>query len=67
MVLLGDFLYELKASDLTIIVKHNNLTVLSGEANEILEDEKIKEYRGDPVEKLEGLGRCWVVHIGYDS
>jgi len=67
LVLLGRFLSELKASDLTIIIKQNNSTVLSGTPADILKDKNFNKYWGDPVDKLGGESHYWVVHIGYDN
>jgi len=67
LILLGGFLSEIKDSNLIIIIKQNDLTVFSGEAKDILKDEKFNKYWGDPIEKLEGDSHYWIISIGYDN
>lgn len=48
---LNEFLYSKKESVLNITIKQNNSIVLSGQINDILNDKKLLEYYGNPVEK----------------
>lgn len=54
-IALKDFLCAIKKSGLNLIIKQNNSIVLSGHIKDILHDNKLLEYYGDPVEKIDSV------------